>query len=150
MIHIKAISNKQGVVTNYFSMSKDITEEKKWKEQLYEMAHYDALTGLPNRTLFQDRLTQEIIRCERSKRNIGILFMDIDLFKSINDSLGHAAGDELLKVISSRLKVTLRNADSIARMGGDEFTILVTDLAKDYKKNIGYLKSLSEKIIDVV
>ena len=150
MIHIKAISNKQGEVTNYFSMSKDITEEKKWKEQLYEMAHYDALTGLPNRTLFQDRLTQEIIRCERSKRNIGILFMDIDLFKSINDSLGHAAGDELLKVISSRLKVTLRNADSIARMGGDEFTILVTDLAKDYKKNIGYLKSLSEKIIDVV
>lgn len=149
-IHIKAISNKQGEVTNYFSMSKDITEEKKWEERLYEMAHYDALTGLPNRTLFQDRLAQEIVRCERNKKNIGILFLDLDMFKSINDSLGHAAGDELLKIISTRLKRTLRNADSIARMGGDEFTILVTDLATDYNKNVGYLKSLSEKIIDVV
>lgn len=150
MIHIKAISNKRGVVTNYFSMSKDITEEKKMEKRLYEMAHYDSLTGLPNRTLFQDRLAQEIIRCERNKKNIGVLFLDIDLFKSINDSLGHAAGDELLKIIATRLQVTLRSADSIARMGGDEFTILVTDLATDYKKNIGYIKSLSEKIIDVV
>lgn len=150
MIHIKAISNKQGEVTNYFSMSKDITEEKKWEERLYDMAHYDSLTGLPNRALFQDRMAQEIMRCTRNKKNIGVLFLDIDLFKSINDSLGHAAGDELLKTIATRLKLTLRNADSIARMGGDEFTILVTDLAVDYKKNIGYLKSLSEKIIDVV
>jgi len=150
MINIKAIRNKKGEVTNYFSMSKDITEEKKWEQRLYDMAHYDGLTGLPNRTLFQDRLSQEIARCERSKRNIAILFLDIDLFKGINDSLGHAAGDELLKAISNRLKLTLRSVDSIARMGGDEFTILVTDLAIDYKKNIGYLKSLSEKIIDVV
>lgn len=150
MIHIKAIRNKQGEVTNYFSMSKDITEEKKWEKRLYEMAHYDSLTELPNRTLFQDRLAQEIVRCERNKKNIGVLFLDIDMFKSINDSLGHAAGDELLKIIATRLQLTLRSADSIARMGGDEFTILVTDLATDYKKNIGYLKSLSEKIIDVV
>lgn len=150
MIHIKAISNKQGEVTNYFSMSKDITEEKKMEKRLYEMAHYDSLTGLPNRTLFQDRLAQEIVRYERNKKNIGVLFLDLDLFKSINDSLGHAAGDELLKIVATRLQVTLRSADSIARMGGDEFTILVTDLATDYKKNIGYLKSLSEKIIDVI
>lgn len=150
MINIKAIRNKEGEVTNYFSMSKDITEEKKWEKQLYEMAHYDSLTGLPNRTLFQDRITQEIIRCSRNERNLAVLFLDIDLFKAINDSLGHAAGDELLKIIANRLELTLRNADSIARMGGDEFTILVTDLALDYKKNIGYLRSLSEKIIDVV
>ncbi|MDH5425771.1 MAG: EAL domain-containing protein [Gammaproteobacteria bacterium] len=150
MTNIKAIRNKEGEVTNYFSMSKDITEEKKWEKQLYEMAHYDSLTGLPNRTLFQDRITQEIIRCNRNERNLAVLFLDIDLFKAINDSLGHAAGDELLKTVANRLKVTLRNADSIARMGGDEFTILVTDLALDYKKNIGYLRSLSEKIIDVV
>ena len=150
MIHIKAICNKQGEVTNYFSMSKDITEEKKMEKRLYEMAHYDSLTGLPNRTLFQDRLAQEITRCKRNKKHIGVLFLDLDMFKSINDSLGHAAGDELLKIIATRLQVTLRSADSIARMGGDEFTILVTELATDYKKNIGYLKSLSEKIIDVI
>ena len=150
MISIKAICNKQGEVTNYFSMSKDITEEKKWEKQLYEMAHYDSLTGLPNRTLFQDRLTQEIIRCERYEKHVAVLFLDIDLFKAINDSLGHAAGDDLLKIISNRLKETLRSVDSIARMGGDEFTILVTDLAVEYKKNVGYLRNLSEKIIEVV
>ncbi|MDH5517080.1 MAG: EAL domain-containing protein [Gammaproteobacteria bacterium] len=150
MINLKSIKNKKGDVTNYFSMSKDITDQKKWQEQLYKMAHYDSLTGLPNRTLFKDRLGQEINRCMRNKKNAAVLFIDLDLFKSINDSLGHAAGDTLLKNISERLKPTLRNADSIARMGGDEFTILVTDLAIDYQKNIGYLTRLCEKIIDVV
>lgn len=150
MINLKSIKNKKGEITNYFSMSKDITEQNKWQEELYRMAHYDALTGLPNRTLFKDRLSQEINRCARNKKNAAVLFIDLDLFKSINDSLGHAAGDNLLKTISERLKPTLRNADSIARIGGDEFTILVTDLALDYQKNIGYLTRLCEKIIDVV
>jgi len=150
MINIKAIRNKEGKISNYFSMSNDITEQKKWEEQLYQMAHYDSLTGLPNRTLFKDRLKQEIIRSERNDKNFGLLFLDLDLFKSINDSLGHAAGDELLIVVGDRLKDTLRNADSIARLGGDEFTIMVTDLASDYDKNINYLTRLSEKIIEVI
>ena len=150
MINIKAIKNKEGIITNYFSMSNDITEQKKWEDQLYKMAHYDALTSLPNRTLFKDRLKQEIIRAQRSGKNFGILFLDLDLFKSINDSLGHAAGDKLLKIVADRLKETLRNADSIARLGGDEFTIMVTDLISDYQKNIGYLTRLSEKIIEVI
>ena len=150
MINIKAIRNKEGEISNYFSMSNDITEQKQWEEQLYQMAHYDALTGLPNRTLFKDRLKQEIIRSERNDKNFGVLFLDLDLFKSINDSLGHAAGDELLKIVGDRLKVTLRNADSIARLGGDEFTIMVTDLASDYDKNINYLTRLCEKIIEVI
>ncbi|MDH5393787.1 MAG: EAL domain-containing protein, partial [Gammaproteobacteria bacterium] len=150
MINIKSIRNSHGEITNYFSMSKDIAEQKKWEQQLYQMAHYDALTGLANRTLFKDRLSQEIKRCQRNKKNLAVLFIDIDLFKSINDSLGHAAGDILLKIIAERLKPALRSADSIARMGGDEFTILVTDLALDYQKNIGYLKRLCEKIIETV
>ncbi len=150
MINIKAIRNKEGKISNYFSMSNDITEQKKWEEQLYQMAHYDSLTGLPNRTLFKDRLKQEIIRSERNGNNFGVLFLDLDMFKSINDSLGHAAGDELLKIVGERLKITLRNADSIARLGGDEFTIMVTDLASDYDKNINYLTRLCEKIIDVI
>lgn len=150
MVNIKTIRNRDGAITNYFSMSNDITDQKKWEEQLYQMAHYDSLTGLPNRTLFKDRLRQEIIRGERKEKNFGVLFLDLDMFKSINDSLGHAAGDELLKVVADRLKVTLRNADSIARLGGDEFTIMVTDLALDYEKNINYLTRLCEKIIDVI
>jgi len=150
MINIKAIKNKEGIVTNYFSMSNDITEQKKWQDQLYKMAHYDSLTGLPNRTLFKDRLKQETIRSQRSGKNFGVLFLDLDLFKSINDSLGHAAGDKLLKIVADRLSETLRNADSIARLGGDEFTIMVTDLIADYQKNIGYLTRLCEKIIEVI
>ena len=150
MINIKAIKNKEGVITNYFSMSNDITEQKKWQDQLYKMAHYDSLTSLPNRTLFKDRLKQEIIRAQRTGKNFGVLFLDLDLFKSINDSLGHAAGDKLLKIVGDRLHETLRNADSIARLGGDEFTIMVTDLISDYQKNIGYLTRLCEKIIEVI
>ena len=150
MVNIKVIRNKEGDITNYFSMSNDFTEQKQWQDKLYQMAHYDPLTGLPNRTLFKDRLHQEIIRSQRNKKNFGVLFFDIDLFKSINDSLGHAAGDELLKVVGHRLGMALRNADSIARLGGDEFVILVTDLAKDHKKNVGYLTSLCDKVIDVV
>lgn len=150
MINIKAIKNKEGIITNYFSMSNDITEQKKWQDQLYKMAHYDALTALPNRTLFKDRLKQEIIRAQRTGKNFGVLFLDLDLFKSINDSLGHAAGDKLLKIVADRLSETLRNADSIARLGGDEFTIMVTDLIPDYQKNIGYLTRLCEKIIEVI
>lgn len=150
MINIKAIRNKDGEITNYFSMSIDITDQKEWEDQLYKMAHYDSLTGLPNRTLFKDRLKQEIIRSQRNNKNFGVLFLDLDLFKSINDSLGHAAGDELLKIVGDRLKTTLRNTDSIARLGGDEFTIMVTDLASDYNKNIGYLTRLSETIIEVI
>ena len=150
MINIKAIRNKEGKISNYFSMSNDITEQKQWEEQLYHMAHYDSLTGLPNRTLFKDRLKQEISRSDRNDKNFGVLFLDLDLFKSINDSLGHAAGDELLKIVAERLKETLRNADSIARLGGDEFTIMVTDLAASYEKNINYLTRLCEKIIEVI
>lgn len=150
MISIKAIKNSQNEITNYFSMSNDITEQKEWEQQLYKMAHYDALTDLPNRVLFKDRLLQEMKRADRSNKNIAILYLDLDLFKSINDSLGHAAGDELLKKVAERLGTTLRKGDSISRMGGDEFTILVTELAHDYIKNVGYLTRLCEKIIDVV
>ncbi len=92
------------------------------------MAYYDALTGLPNRTLLQDRLAKALAGARRQKDKVAILFLDLDLFKNINDSLGHSAGDRLLQEVAERLKTWGRDQDSIARVGGDEFVLVLTDI----------------------
>src|SRR5439155_22609636 len=97
-----------------------------------ELAHqalHDALTGLPNRTLFLDRLETALARSQRSAAAVAVLFLDVDRFKVINDSLGHDAGDRVLKDLSQRLQNVLRPGDTVARFGGDEFTILCDDIA---------------------
>ncbi|NDY95807.1 EAL domain-containing protein [Wenzhouxiangella limi] len=93
------------------------------QQHLFKLAHYDHLTGLPNRLMFVDRLTQACLRAERSQEMIGLLFVDLDRFKEVNDTLGHAAGDELLIRVSERLRFTVRKVDSVSRLGGDEFTV---------------------------
>ena len=99
-----------------------------WREdELFQRAHYDALTGLPNRSLFGDRLQQEIARSRREERSLAIMFVDIDHFKSVNDSLGHGAGDALLFESANRIRATIRESDTVSRHGGDEFTVLLTD-----------------------
>nr|WP_240902126.1 EAL domain-containing protein [Wenzhouxiangella sp. XN24] len=106
-----------------------LSEMTKRKEaHLYQMAHYDALTGLPNRILFRDRLTMALEQASRSLAQVAVVFLDIDHFKRINDTLGHPAGDDLLRTIAHRLQSSVRGCDTLARMGGDEFTLVLTGL----------------------
>jgi diguanylate cyclase (GGDEF)-like protein/PAS domain S-box-containing protein len=107
----------------------DITEHRQAEERIRQLAHYDALTGLPNRALFRDRLEQAIMHAERADSCIALMFIDLDNFKAINDSLGHLAGDELLCEVADRLRGCMRAEDTVARMGGDEFTIIIGDVA---------------------
>jgi diguanylate cyclase (GGDEF)-like protein/PAS domain S-box-containing protein len=121
---------ESGAVTEIVSVSRDISERKRAEEQIEYQAYHDALTGLPNRLLFRDRLTVALAHAKRLKQPVAVMFLDLDGFKLVNDTLGHSLGDELLKAIASRLRAVLREEDSIARMGGDEFTVLLGDLAR--------------------
>ena len=101
---------------------------RRTEEKLRFLAHHDALTGLPNRALFYDRLEQALAIATRGRRRVGVLFLDLDDFKPINDSYGHAAGDELLQALAARLTDELRQTDTVARIGGDEFTVILWDV----------------------
>jgi PleD family two-component response regulator len=107
-------------------------ERKIADQHLTFLSHYDRLTGLANRELFQDRLEQSIYRADRNGNLVALLFLDVDRFKSINDTLGHKVGDELLCVIADRLKTCVRKVDTIARLGGDEFTIVLEDITSHF------------------
>lgn len=111
----------------------DVTERYQATETIRFQAQHDALTNLPNRTLFQIRLQEAITQAEINNDRVAILFLDLDRFKETNDTLGHAAGDELLRVIAKRLTYTLRDSDTVARMGGDEFAVIIRNI-NDYKK----------------
>jgi diguanylate cyclase (GGDEF)-like protein/PAS domain S-box-containing protein len=115
--------NVKGIVLN----TRDITERKQFEEQLSHQAFHDSVTNLANRALFRDRVTHAVERQQRDHKPVAVLFMDLDDFKTINDSLGHAAGDQLLAEVGERLKSALRAADTAARLGGDEFAILLED-----------------------
>ena len=104
----------------------DISVEKEQERKLERMAHYDALTGLTNRFLLSDRLTQAIENAHRTNHTIAVMFIDLDGFKSVNDKYGHEAGDALLRALSQRFTKTLRTSDTLSRIGGDEFVIVVT------------------------
>jgi two-component system NtrC family sensor kinase len=106
---------------------RDITERKQLQERIWHQANFDALTGLPNRSLFQDRLQQAINCSEREGKPLALMFIDLDRFKEINDSLGHEAGDVLLQQVAHRLNGTVRKSDTVARMGGDEFTVILAE-----------------------
>jgi diguanylate cyclase (GGDEF)-like protein/PAS domain S-box-containing protein len=115
--------NVQGVVLNM----RDVSERKSLEEQMAHQAFHDPLTGLANRVLFKDRVEQALLRGNRYRRSLAVLFLDLDDFKTVNDSLGHAAGDTLLVEVAHRILSTLRTSDTAARLGGDEFAILVED-----------------------
>ena len=128
-LSITSVRNEKGQVTNYIGLFSDITALKRSEQRLEFLANYDAVTTLPNRRLLSKRLDDALARAEASGRMVGLLFVDLDGFKVINDTLGHDAGDQLLATTASRLKVTLRESDTVARLGGDEFVIVLAQLS---------------------
>ena len=123
----------------------DITDRKMAEEQVAYQAYHDALTGLPNRVLFRDRLNQALAHTQRHKLGLAVLFLDLDHFKLINDTLGHSVGDWLLKEVSQRLRKAVREGDTVARLGGDEFTILLPEVSRSEDA-----AHVSQKILDIV
>jgi diguanylate cyclase (GGDEF)-like protein/PAS domain S-box-containing protein len=126
-LSISAIKNSSGALTNYVGIFFDNSERHTLEERLDQLAHYDALTGLPNRSLLLDRLEQAVERAIRLGTKVGLIYLDLDHFKHVNDSFGHFAGDQLLKAVAKRAKTCVRAVDTVARLGGDEFVILVPD-----------------------
>jgi diguanylate cyclase (GGDEF)-like protein/PAS domain S-box-containing protein len=120
----------QGKVLGCFAVTTDITEHKLAEERIQRVAHHDSLTGLPNRLLFNDRLNQAISLAKRDSRQFALLYLDLDKFKPVNDTLGHTAGDELLKGVATRIRDQVRESDTVARVGGDEFTVILPDIAR--------------------
>ena len=122
---ISQVLNEQGEAENYIAIFSDISERKKSRERIDFLAHHDSLTELPNRALLNDRLEMAINTARRRREKVGILFIDLDRFKNINDSLGHSAGDQVLRQTAARLTSVVRNDDTVARLGGDEFVVLL-------------------------
>jgi diguanylate cyclase (GGDEF)-like protein/PAS domain S-box-containing protein len=114
-----------------YGVARDISDRKKTEEALNYQAYHDTLTDLPNRVLFKDRLNVSITQAARNQTRLAVMFLDLDRFKWVNDTLGHLHGDELLKIVAARLKSCLRKADTLARLGGDEFTIILLDINQD-------------------
>src|ERR1035441_3332769 len=123
--NMRAVS-ENGVVVGYEGTNEDITDRIVAEERVQYLAYYDALTGLPNRTLLHDRLAKALADARRQKYKIALLFLDLDRFKDINDSLGHSVGDLLLQEVAERFKRFAREQDTVARLGGDEFLIMLT------------------------
>jgi len=144
-LSISKVLDNQGIVQNYVAVFTDITQRKLSEERLQFLANHDALTHLPNRALLQQRLEQALIRAQRNQNKIAVLFIDLDRFKIINDTLGHHAGDLLLQEAARRLQACLRESDTVARQGGDEFVILLEDFA-----DTQYLTSIARKIMSVL
>jgi diguanylate cyclase (GGDEF)-like protein/PAS domain S-box-containing protein len=124
-LSIYAITDQGGEIGHYLAIFSDITKEREKEDRLYKLAHFDAITGLPNRMLFQDRLRQEIAHARRHRARAAILYLDLDDFKAFNERYGRDIGDLLLERLTKRLEGLLRSSDSIGRFGGDEFLILV-------------------------
>nr|WP_283104297.1 GGDEF domain-containing phosphodiesterase [Shewanella gelidimarina] len=128
ILTISAVLDDTGVVQNYVALFNDITAIKEHQGQLERIAHYDMLTHLPNRTLLADRLTQSMSHCQRQHSLLAVAFLDLDGFKDVNDTYGHVIGDELLIVVSSRMREALRDVDTLARIGGDEFVAVMENI----------------------
>jgi diguanylate cyclase (GGDEF)-like protein/PAS domain S-box-containing protein len=125
---ISTVNDEKGDPTNYVSVFSDISPIKKTQQKLDFLAHHDPLTELPNRLLLNDRMQHAIDRASREKKGVAVMFLDLDRFKNINDSLGHPVGDALLQEVATRLRSTLREVDSISRQGGDEFVMVLEDI----------------------
>lgn len=128
LLNINTVREAKGVAINYIAIFSDITLLQMKQEQLEHVAHFDALTDLPNRTLLADRLQQAMAMTRRQQQKLAVLYLDLDGFKTINDTYGHAAGDALLVMVSAKMKAAMRESDTLARMGGDEFVAVLLNI----------------------
>lgn len=151
-LSLSLLKDEQARPVGMIGYFQDITERKKAEQKLLEQknilayqAHHDALTALPNRALFNDRLEQSIEKAKRNKTSLALLFIDLDRFKQINDSLGHEIGDSVLKIVTQRLKDKIRKEDTLARLGGDEFTLIMEELAISQDSSL-----LAQKILEAL
>ncbi|RFP10949.1 EAL domain-containing protein [Duganella sp. BJB488] len=135
-LYIAPVCNEEGKVDHYVGVMNDITAARDYQRQLEHQANYDILTDLPNRALLQDRMAQAIAHAQRAHERLAVLWIDLDRFKYVNDTFGHAVGDALLKDVSARLKMALRGSDTVARVGGDEFVAMVLQLDKPLEAGI--------------
>jgi diguanylate cyclase (GGDEF)-like protein len=142
---MQAVRDADGNIVRLEGTVEDITDRKVAEERVQFLAFYDALTGLPNRTLLQDRLATALAGARRRKDKIALLFLDLDRFKVINDSLGHSCGDLLLKDVAERLKRWARQQDTVARVGGDEFLIVLTTV-----KEVSDAAVAAERLMDAM
>ena len=148
-VSTSVVWDKEGKIAYYQGIIIDVTERELSRQKLLQkqtnlehIAHHDALTGLPNRLLLMDRLHQAIKNTQRTKKDLAVFYIDLDKFKSINDSLGHAAGDEVLITVAKRLRKAVRTVDTIARIGGDEFIVLMESVS-----NVEDVKTMAQKLI---
>ncbi|HJV74176.1 MAG TPA: EAL domain-containing protein [Noviherbaspirillum sp.] len=143
-LNITSVKNEHGKVTNYVGVFSDISERKSAEERILHQVYYDQLTDLPNRVLFNDRVHQVMGSAKRHPdQHFAVMFLDLDRFKLINDSMGHDAGDQLLQQAAHRLRGSVRDSDTVARMGGDEFTVVLSEIA-----NPRHAASVAQKILD--
>jgi len=130
MLTVSVVRDPAGAVLNYVALFTDITPLKKHQDELEHIAHYDALTGMPNRVLLADRLQQAMLQSQRRNSALAVAYLDLDGFKPVNDQHGHEVGDQLLVTLSQRMKASLRESDTLARIGGDEFVALLVDIGE--------------------
>ncbi|HKB59904.1 MAG TPA: PAS domain S-box protein [Gallionellaceae bacterium] len=147
---ITSVKDANGDVINYVGTLVDITQRKASEEEIQRLAFNDHLTGLPNRRLFMDRLQQSIAAGSRNPRVGALLFIDLDNFKNLNDSLGHDYGDMLLQQIAQRLKACVRHGDTVARLGGDEFVVLLEDVSPSLVSGVALVEGVARKVLETL
>jgi diguanylate cyclase (GGDEF)-like protein len=146
MLTISAVRDAQGTTRQYVALFSDITERKQMEEQVRQLAFYDALTQLPNRRLLHDRLSQALSSSRRSACYGAVMMLDLDNFKSLNDTHGHLVGDLLLAEAARRLSSCVREMDTVARFGGDEFVVMLIDLSTDKAESALQADIIAEKV----
>ncbi|HEX7130746.1 MAG TPA: EAL domain-containing protein [Rhodanobacteraceae bacterium] len=142
-VELNQVRDASGQPTHIVGVLTDITDRKRVEQELRYLANYDTLTGLPNRTLLGERLGHAIINARRGNHKVAVLFLDLDRFKHVNDSMGHAAGDRMLKAAGARLRQAVRERDTVARLGGDEFTVILEEVA-----SVREAEDMSQRLIE--